>query len=318
MPIDGSGNYTRSNGSYSGANLWQQRASAPNPKIDASEHDAEMNDVADALSACLKANGSKSPTANLPMGNFKHTGCANATNNDEYATLGQINSIVPVATITAYAGATAPTNWLLCDGSAVSRSTYASLFTIIGTVYGSGDGSTTFNLPNLSQRFPLGKASSGTGSTLGGTGGTIDHTHTGGSHTHTMANHTHDLANHTHTMAHTHTNGSLMAMIGFSTADSQLGAIRNGSITFGAAGATYPGSHDILTGGTGYSLGATTPVVPSTPVYGTTDGASTSTTSTPSTNTSGTPSTNTTDAGGAVATTGNNPPYLVINYIIKY
>jgi microcystin-dependent protein len=307
MPIDGSGNYTRSNGSYSGANLWQQRASAPNPKIDASEHDAEMNDVADALSACLKANGSKSPTANLPMGNFKHTGCANATNSDEYATLGQINSIVPVASITAYAGATAPTNWLLCDGSAVSRTTYASLFTIIGTVYGAGDGSTTFNLPNLSQRFPLGKASSGTGATLGGTGGAIDHTHTGGSHTHTMGNHT-------HTLTHTHGAGSLRALVGTeSTSVQKISFLLDPAVTFGkTSGATYNGTHQTVAyPGYTYATGVDASVaVPSSYVLGTTDGASTSTTSTPSTNTS--------DAGGAVATTSNNPPYLVINYIIKY
>lgn len=72
---------------------------------------------------------------------------------------------------------TAPTGWLLCDGSAVSRSTFDALFAAIGTAYGVGDGSTTFNLPDLRQRFPLGKADAGTGDTLGGTGGDIDHVH---------------------------------------------------------------------------------------------------------------------------------------------
>lgn len=182
MPIDGSGAYTRSNGSYSGSNLWQQRAGVPNPKIDASEHDAEMNDVADAISACLKANGSKTPTANLPMGNFKHTGCANATNPDEYATYSQLTGVVPVGSLIMFAGAAAPTGWILCDGSAVSRTTYATLYSQIGVVYGAGDGSTTFNLPDLRQRFPLGKAASGTGVDLGSTGGTIDHTHSAGTY----------------------------------------------------------------------------------------------------------------------------------------
>ena len=84
----------------------------------------------------------------------------------------------PVGSIIAYGGSSAPSGgWALCDGSAVNRTTFASLFTAISTAFGIGDGSTTFNLPDLRQRFPLGKAASGTGSTLGGTGGNIDHTH---------------------------------------------------------------------------------------------------------------------------------------------
>lgn len=93
---------------------------------------------------------------------------------------------VPTGSIVAYGGIAAPSGWLLCQGAAVSRTTYAALFAILGTAYGVGDGSTTFNLPDLQQRFPLGKAASGTGSTLGGIGGAIDHTHTGPSHTHTL------------------------------------------------------------------------------------------------------------------------------------
>lgn len=90
----------------------------------------------------------------------------------------------PSGAMMLYGGTAAPTGWLLCDGTAVSRTTYADLFTAIGTAFGVGDGSTTFNVPDLRGQFPLGKAASGTGSTLGGTGGSIDHTHTGPSHTH--------------------------------------------------------------------------------------------------------------------------------------
>jgi len=86
---------------------------------------------------------------------------------------------VPIGTIVAYGGASAPSDWLICDGSAVSRVTYANLFAVLGITYGAGDGVTTFNVPDLQQRFPLGKATAGTGSTLGATGGAIDHTHTG-------------------------------------------------------------------------------------------------------------------------------------------
>ena len=58
--------------------------------------------------------------------------------------------------ISPYAGSSAPTNWLLCDGSAVSRTTYSALFAITSTTYGVGNGSTTFNLPDLRARTPIG------------------------------------------------------------------------------------------------------------------------------------------------------------------
>lgn len=92
----------------------------------------------------------------------------------------------PVGSIAAYGGTTAPTNWLICDGSAISRADYGDLFDTIGITFGAGNGTTTFNIPDLRGRFPIGKATSGTGSTLGGTGGLIDHTHTGPSHQHAV------------------------------------------------------------------------------------------------------------------------------------
>lgn len=79
----------------------------------------------------------------------------------------QINSIyadAPLGAILSYGGDAAPTGWLLCDGSAVSRTTYAQLFEVIGTKYGPGDGSTTFNLPNGvsgAELYPVGDAGSG-------------------------------------------------------------------------------------------------------------------------------------------------------------
>lgn len=64
---------------------------------------------------------------------------------------------LPVGSIVPYGNKEAPTNWLSCNGQAVSRTTYADLFTIIGTQFGEGDGSTTFNLPDLNQyRVPIG------------------------------------------------------------------------------------------------------------------------------------------------------------------
>lgn len=86
---------------------------------------------------------------------------------------------VPTGSGMIWYTATAPDGWVLCDGSAVGRvGANAGIFALLGTTYGVGDGSTTFNLPDLRQRFPLGKAAAGTGSTLAGTGGAIDHVHT--------------------------------------------------------------------------------------------------------------------------------------------
>lgn len=102
--------------------------------------------------------------------------------------------ITPSGAISAYGGSSAPSGWLLCDGTFVSQATYADLFAVLGHVFNGGtdplDG--TFKLPDLRGRFPLGKAAAGTGSTLGGTGGSLDHTHDAHSaHTASAAHGTH-------------------------------------------------------------------------------------------------------------------------------
>ena len=95
---------------------------------------------------------------------------------------------VPAGCIMPYAGATAPDGWLLCHGQAVSRTTYADLFAAIGTAYGPGDGSTTFNVPDLRGRVAAGRDDMGgtdagrlaggvaNRTTLGGAGGAATHT----------------------------------------------------------------------------------------------------------------------------------------------
>lgn len=67
-----------------------------------------------------------------------------------------------IGEIRYFAGSVLPEGWLLCDGSAISRTTYSELFSAIGTTWGGGDGSSTFNLPNLIDRFPQGSTVSGT------------------------------------------------------------------------------------------------------------------------------------------------------------
>ncbi len=83
------------------------------------------------------------------------------------------NPVPPPGVITAFAGSTAPTGYLICDGAAVSRTTYAALFTIIGTTYGAGNGSTTFNVPDLRSKtiVGVGQGTGLTNRTLASTGG---------------------------------------------------------------------------------------------------------------------------------------------------
>jgi microcystin-dependent protein len=78
-------------------------------------------------------------------------------------------TLVPSGSISMFGGAAAPTGWLLCNGALVSRTTYASLFTAIGTTFGAGDGSTTFGLPDLRGIFPRGAGTNGTLTNAAGT-----------------------------------------------------------------------------------------------------------------------------------------------------
>ena len=68
----------------------------------------------------------------------------------------QISSAVPAGTIQSHAASSAPSGWLICDGSAISRTTYSDLYSIVGTTWGSGDGSTTFAIPDFRGWFMRG------------------------------------------------------------------------------------------------------------------------------------------------------------------
>lgn len=113
---------------------------------------------------------------------------------------------------------TAPTGWLICDGQAVSRTTYSDLFGVLGTTYGNGDGSTTFNLPDFRGKSPLGANRSGLPNGGDGSFTTRSEGDTGGEEDHQLTEA--ELAN------HTHGNGSLAAD---SNGNHNHNTVRNGN-----------------------------------------------------------------------------------------
>lgn len=128
----------------------------------------------------LPRNGSAPMTGNLPMSGFRVTGLAAAIDPTDAPTKAQVDTASPIGSVIDFAGQTAPGGWLLCSGQAVSRTTYAALFTAIGTTYGAGDNSTTFNIPDCRGRVTAGKDNMGgtnalrlTGTTFPGTGGGV-------------------------------------------------------------------------------------------------------------------------------------------------
>jgi len=106
---------------------------------------------------CIQDNGISSTVANP----------TNTAYWDRFVLVSDLDSLyklVPTGVILPYGGVTAPANWLICDGSAVSRTTYTNLFAVIGTRYGAGNGSTTFNVPKLNDgSFVRGVATSAVG-----------------------------------------------------------------------------------------------------------------------------------------------------------
>jgi microcystin-dependent protein len=218
MPFDSNGNFS----------LAPSYLAVTGQTILASQHNPPLEDIASGLSVTLLRTGVAPMIANLPMGGFRITGLASGIASTDAVNKGQMDAAAsPVGTVADFAGVAAPSGWLLCYGQAISRTTYAALFAVIGVTYGIGDGSTTFNIPDCRGRVSAGKDDMGgasanrlTSATGGVDGDVLGNV--GGLETHalTLA----QLAAHTHTGtiapsgAHTHDisfNGSFGSNSGF-------------------------------------------------------------------------------------------------------
>ena len=223
------------------------------------------------------------------------------------ANLQDITNRSEVGTIKPWGKATAPNGYLLCDCSAVSRTTYADLFAVISTTYGTGDNSTTFNVPDLQGKFPQGK--SGTTSLAG----------TGGANTVTVAV--------TNNQAATNATNQSVTITGsidntsLTTAQLADHGSTHGYAHLGNPSNPIPNRGAFTTGGTGQNVntGYPTSINPGTPAAFSGGGSGTG--HNHSHTLSGTLTGNiTTTLTGAVTAAGTNAfsPFVIVNYIIKH
>ena len=213
-------------------------------------------------------------------------------------------TILPTGTVLPYAGTAAPYGFKMCDGSLLNISTNNDLFAVIGTQFNEGNEPPgMFRLPDLRQRFPLGKAATGTGSQLGERGGTIDHTHTGGAHKHFLEPHSHIVPGHHHGMG-----ADASFNIVFSGAHEHSLQFELGDIIVGTKQIAVLGNQptEQLSGQHRHPPSAMSGRLGNVALGN--DGDAGFITEIASCET---------DRGGQVATTSNNPPYVVLNYIIK-
>jgi microcystin-dependent protein len=162
-----------------GANTYSaQTGSAGNFTVNGTLVAAGLTDTGNlSVGGTLGVTGATSLSTGSISGVMTAPTAAAGTNTTQLATTAFVLSNgAPTGGLIMWGTGTAPSGWLLCAGAAVSRTTYAALFAVIGTTFGVGDGTTTFNLPNYTNRTPY-------GTTVGATGGSADavvvsHTHT--------------------------------------------------------------------------------------------------------------------------------------------
>lgn len=257
--------------------------------------------------------------------------------------------LAPVGSIMQFAGSSAPSGWLLCDGSAVGRVTYSALFGVISTTYGSGDNSTTFNIPNLKGKIAVGLDSTQTEfDSLAETGGAKTHTHnassateSSGSHQHSTTDHTHNTADHSHSTAdHSHYadhSHSINPGTTSTTSDSHSHSTNVANVTALAPTSGSSGGqtsrnhvHGVNSDSHSHTVNIATFTSANANGYGiTTAGANAGNTTggaSAGNTTGGASDGNTTDSQGShthtatttVDSTSSLQPYIVLNYIIKY
>lgn len=126
-----------------------------------SQHNPMVNDVYAMMTQSLSRDGQGGMRANLDMHGFRILNVGTATQPTDAVSLRQLQNGTPVGAVIDFAGSSAPSTWMFAYGQAVSRTTYPVLFAAIGTTYGNGNGSTTFNLPDLRGRVIAGKDNMG-------------------------------------------------------------------------------------------------------------------------------------------------------------
>lgn len=234
----------------------------------------------------------------------------------------KITTGIPSGVINMWSTTTAPTGWLICDGTTVSRTTYAALFAVISTTYGVGDGSTTFTLPNLKGKVPVGRDSADASfDTMGELGGAKTHTLTSTempSHTHTQDSHNHTQNSHNHTQdAHGHTVDAHSHLNYYMTGDAGAHSHTYKSTSV-LRGTGSTATITVVAGGTDTSSTAAAHAHSSIAYTGDTSPGVSVTAATnqaqTATNQAQTATNQNTGGGGAH---NNLQPYIVLNYIIK-
>ena len=168
-----------------------------NTTIDPAAWTAQQVDIASEVTNSLDRLGRGTMLAPLNMGANNITNAGAPVAQTDVARLTDISAYLPAGVILPWAGGiVAPTGWLLCNGAAVSRTTYATLFTAIGTQWGTGDGSTTFNVPDFRGSFIRG-LDSGKGLDPSRVFATFQ-ADMFASHTHVQNAHTHGITDPTH------------------------------------------------------------------------------------------------------------------------